>query len=152
GPLAIRVYVEKKKPPAALPDDHIVPAVIDGVRTDVVAIGKIRPTALPPNRGKFRPLEGGASGVHRGGGAGTLGYFMRDKRKPPPPNKPQWYALSCAHVLHTGTAQNETVQPSPMDGGVEPGDFVGRERLWTYQGVDAALAVLDEQAIASIIG
>src|SRR5690606_2497039 len=64
----------------------------------------------------------------------------------------QWYALSCAHVLHTGTAQNETVQPSPMDGGVEPGDFVGRERLWTYQGVDAALAVLDEQAIASIIG
>ena len=146
GPLAIRVYVEKKR------DKPMVPEAIDGVPTDVVVIGKVEPTALPPrNRGSFRPLEGGASGMYRGGSAGTLGYFMRDKRKPPPPNKPQWYALSCAHVLHPGTAVNETLQPSPRDGGVDPIDRVGRERLWTYFGVDAALSALDERAIAAII-
>ena len=159
---AIRIYVEKKLPRKSVPKADLIPPRIDGIPTDVVAIGKLQPTAVPPipippppvNRKKSRPVLGGASGIHTGGTDGTLGYFMRERKNPPPGshNKPQWYALSCAHVLHTGTMQNETIQPSPVDGGLTPGDWIGREFLYTYDGIDAALAKIDIGAKAEIIG
>jgi hypothetical protein len=162
---AIRVYVEKKLPKKSVPKNNLIPPRIDGVATDVVAIGKLEPTAVapipippPPNRQRFRPVLGGASGIHTGGTAGTLGYFMREKKNPRSgsPNKPQWYALSCAHVLHPplGSVQNETIQPSPNpnDGGQVPADWIGREFLYTYDGIDAALSKIDVGAKAEIIG
>jgi hypothetical protein len=147
-----------------------LPTSIGNVPVDIAEIGKIEPaercrdySTQPPrapirpiaNRQKFIPLLGGASGHFTDAGAGTLGYFVRDKRATlPPPNKPQWYALSCAHVLHPPLAsmQHETIQPSSFqDGGRTPQDWVGRESLYTYDEVDAAISQIDIGAVAEII-
>ncbi len=55
-------------------------------------------------------------------------------------------------MLHPGSAQNETIQPSPQDGGQDPQDWVGREYLYTYDRVDAAISKIDAGAVARIIG
>jgi len=147
--LAIQVFVEEKR--ATVADALRVPSVIDGIPTDVVAIGPVEPIAIP-NQIKQRPLVGGCSGIRTTGRAGTLGYFMRDKQKKKG-QTPQWYALSCAHVLDPGTPNNqETLQPSPDDGGKRPQDWVGKLYKSTYSGTDAALSKIDIGAKADIIG
>jgi hypothetical protein len=149
GRLAIRVYVEKKLPPSKIPSGQALPKTIGKVPVDVEEIGKVEPA----NRQRRRPIDGGSSGIYTGGTAATLGYFVREKKAPPPPNKPQWYALSNAHALHppAGTP-NETIQPSPRDSGIAPQDWVGKESLYTYDKVDAAIARIDTGARAVIIG
>jgi hypothetical protein len=150
---AIRVFVEKKLPRNKVPPALLLPASIDGIPVDVVPIGKIVPFAKIANRKRWRPLKGGCSGIYTGGTAGTLGYFMRDKKKPPPKKgKPQWYALSCAHVLDPGNKKNETLQPSPMDKGIAPNDWVGKLYKSTYKNTDAALSKIDVGATAAVIG
>jgi hypothetical protein len=152
--LAIRVYVEKKLPVSRIPAGQALPRKIGNILLDVEEIGKVEPLqAALPNRQRMRPIDGGATGIRTGGTAATLGYFVREKRVPPPPNKPQWYALSNAHVLHPPLGmQNETIQPSPNDSGIAPQDWVGRESLFTYDKVDAAIAQIDVGARALIIG
>src|SRR6202022_721052 len=42
--------------------------------------------------------------------------------------------------------------PNPNDGGQVPADWIGREFLYTYDGIDAALSKIDVGAKAEIIG
>lgn len=154
--LAIRVYVERKLARSHVPKGRLLPAKIRGTALDVVEMGILEQI-------RMRPLLGGIS-VHNtnGGLTGTLGYFVRDRKPPAPPaaaaalgalipSKPYWYALSCAHVLNNA-AGPETIQPSQQDGGQAPQDWVGAESLYTYDGVDAAIAKIDVGAVAQIVG
>lgn len=157
GRLAIRVYVKRKLPKNKILKERLLPENIGGVLVDVVEIGEVElgQGGAPGHVEKFRPLQGGISAcsTHAGASAGTLGYFLRERKPPPhPPNKPQWYILSCAHVLNGASSGLETLQPSGGDGGVAPNDWVGRESLYTYDGVDAAIAAIDAGAIAAIVG
>lgn len=148
--LAIRVFVEKKIPESRLPKPLIVPPAIGGIPTDVVAVGKIVLEAGAANKKRARPLKGGCSGIYTGGTAATLGYFMRDKKPKKKGRKPQWYALSNKHALDPGIPRNETIQPSPLDNGNAPPDWVGK--LFRSDRIDAALSKIDVGAIAAIIG
>ena len=151
--LAVRVFVEKKLPRDKVPPKLLLPQSFGDIPVDVVAIGKIVPLAKIPNRRKWRPLRGGCSGIYTGGTSGTLGFFMRDRKKPPKKKgKPQWYALSCAHVLDPGNKNNETLQPSPNDKGIVPNDWVGKLYRSTYKRTDAALSKIDVGAKATLIG
>lgn len=78
---ALRVYVDEKKPPDALPADQVIPAAIDGVPTDVLAIPRGREFGTEDTQ-RHNPLLGGititnlrpgAGGADFGGG--TLGCF-----------------------------------------------------------------------------
>jgi hypothetical protein len=148
----IRIYVIGKKPERSVPKGEILPKEIHGIPVDIVAIGRLTAFQIA-NRGRFRPLLGGVSCINTHIiGAGTLGYFLRDKRAMHPPQKPQWYILSCAHVLDGGTLGRETQQPANGDGGGSPGDWVGAETLYCYNPVDSALAPIDAGARSVIVG
>lgn len=158
----IRIYVEKL-PKGKISPKLRLPRTIGGLPVDVMALGKLTSTETTGaqqlmNKGtdghieKYRPLKGGISVVHAKGGAGTLGYFLRDNTNPPAPKKPQWYILSCAHVLDVAGSLEETIQPSPNDEGQYPGDLVGKltERVVNHQ-IDAAIAKIDTGAVAAIV-
>ena len=164
--MAIRVFVEKKLPKSKIPAGNALPKKIGNIPVDVEQIGRIEPLdtcanygAHPirpiPNRGRFVPVLGGASGHYTANSrCATLGYFVRDRRPMHPPQKPQWYALSCAHVLQPPpalSAQNETIQPSIGDGGIPPQHWIGKESLYTYDDVDAAISQIDIGARAELI-
>jgi len=150
--LAVRVFVERKLPRNAVAKNLLIPKEINGIPTDVVAIGRIVPAKLAiANRRRYRPLLGGCSGIYTNGTSGTLGYFMRDKKGKKKKGKRQWYALSCAHVLDPGNKKNETLQPSPNDKGKVPQDWAGKLYRSTYKKLDAALSKIDVGARAKMI-
>lgn len=156
GKLAIRIYVERKLARNKVPKDQLLPDRIRNTPVDVVELGKGAPeqTGAAGHVERYRPLQGGISAVNSHlDGDGTLGYFVRDRAAPRAPKRPQWYILSCAHVLNAGTAGRETIQPSNGDdGGIVPTDWVGAESLYTYDQVDAAIAQIDACAAARIVG
>jgi hypothetical protein len=55
---AIMVFVVRKKPMHELPPNHVIPAEIDGVKTDVYETEIPRTTATDTRR--YRPLVGGS--------------------------------------------------------------------------------------------
>jgi hypothetical protein len=155
GRKVIRIYVERILSRQKKKGARSLPATIGGVPVEVVAIG--RPEASAGAAGhieKKRPLVGGISitAAYQSNSYGTLGYFLRDN--PPPPNqKPQWYILSCAHVLNGHTSDVETMQPSAADGGKKPDDYVGTKYDDTYTSVDAAISkIVDTEAKAELVG
>ena len=156
GDLALRVYVDHKKPVAAL--DNPVPKAVNigdvqDVTTDVVAIGTVEPELFAD---RARPCMPGCGIGHRRVTAGTLGAIVRragdDGR----------FALSNAHVLaDDGLAQrgDQVLQPAVEDGGGE-GDVVAHlEDFVPFQFggdgfpnlVDAAIARLTDGAAEPVI-
>jgi hypothetical protein len=118
GVLALRVYVEAKRPLGQL-DDPVPPTVdvpeFGELRTDVIEIGRLRPQRFT---GRVRPAMPGSGISHPDCGVGTFGCLVREKGNPR-----DRFILSNAHVLaddgcaHPGDA---IVQPGPEDGG-DPG-------------------------------
>lgn len=130
--LSIIAFVSKKLPPGQLAEADIVPSHVDGVETDVVEVGRIRPLAhaapLADPRQKALPLQPGCSIGHYLVTAGTLGAVVRDNRSEAP------LLLSNNHVLANGSngrdgrcaSGDPILQPGAYDGGEYPKDTVAR--------------------------
>jgi hypothetical protein len=120
---AIVCSVEAKRPREALRAADIVPAVLDGVATDVVRTGPIFAHQSPT--GRFRPAPGGVSIGHVGITAGTLGCVVRKDGR--------LFILSNNHVLansNDAAVGDAIVQPGAADGGRHPADTIARLHEW----------------------
>ena len=92
GELGLVFYVKRKVAPANLDPEKLIPPVVAGpsgraVFTDVVEVGEIVPEV---NKSR-PPLKSGFSIGHINISAGTLGAFVKKRRKR--------YILSNSHVL-----------------------------------------------------
>jgi hypothetical protein len=159
GELSIKVYVEKKQVLSRLSDSDIIPKTIDGVKTDVIEIGKIR---FQGRRDRNRPTQGGDSigSCHSLAygyiSAGTLGLALIDKIDG------KEVLLSNNHVIanldtdteNRANAGDPIVQPGTLDGGSCSTDRIGTLKRWipfTLTGdnlIDAAVADLDNEVDA----
>jgi len=118
---AIRLYVAAKVEAAALSEGSRLPREIDGVPTDVVALGRLRPAGgeAPVYRTRIRPPQPGCSiGVLREFKllSGTLGAVVEAQGRR--------YLLTCNHVLaddEQSSVGRAVLQPGPSDG---PGDAI----------------------------
>ena len=115
--LAVIVLVERKVPAEELAPQDMVPTTLEGVKTDVVEVGRIRawqpvpPAGLGP-RDRWRPAPGGVSIGHVDITAGTLGCLVS--------RGGELFILSNNHVLaNSNRAQlgEPIIQPGRYDGG-----------------------------------
>jgi hypothetical protein len=140
---AVRVYVRSKLPRASLSADDIVPALVNGMPTDVVAVGDL--AAL---------VSCGCSVGHYAITAGTAGCLVRRA------GSAEVFVLSNNHVLANSSDRavgspgggpcavgDAVLQPGPVDHGLIPGDVVAELASWVpldFMGasnlVDAAIA------------
>ena len=103
----VRVYVRKKRPRRELSLSEIVPATVDGTRTDVIEVGDVR---------AYRPVFCGVSCGHHLITAGTLGCLVRAAGAADAAR----YILSNNHVLadsNNATPGDDILEPGPIDGG-----------------------------------
>ncbi|MGR9159700.1 hypothetical protein [Rhizobium leguminosarum] len=137
--LAVRVYVERKLPREKIPPTELVPAIIDGVVTDVIAIG--RP------RFHVRPAYPGI-GISRVDGAqGSLGCVVRKRGENIP------YILSACHVMAlSSAAQAGDIILEPAGSEIAEGrlavlaDFERLRIDENSNAFDAAIARLDRRS------
>ena len=127
--LSVAVLVRDKKPQAALTAQEMVPAQLDGVKTDVVQVGYLR--ALQTRTDRWRPVPGGVSVGHYLITAGTFGAVVRDRATG---NR---LILSNNHVLANSNGANAgdpILQPGPIDGGQNGPDVIAHlERFCPLQ-------------------
>jgi hypothetical protein len=132
---AVRVYVRAKLPRSRLTAAELVPPEIDGVATDVIAVGDL--AAL------VRPVRGGVSAGHIDITAGTLGCLVAT-------SDGTRCILSNNHVLadsNAATIGDPILEPGPIDGG-DPDDPIAELAAFVavdFDGpntVDAAIARL----------
>ena len=120
--LAVSVLVEQKKPIEALDEADIVPANLDGARTDVIEVGRLE--ALINPRDRFRPnVPAGVSIGHYKVTAGTIGAIVFDRGTGEP------LILSNNHVLansNDAVIGDAILQPGPTDHGIRPDDAVAK--------------------------
>jgi hypothetical protein len=159
--VAIRVSVAEKKPVSKLTKAERVPDEIDGVPTDVLqrvfepfagAAGeasnmlKLDDIALQVYTTRHRPLVGGISvGPCRAIGGyvftGTAGAIVKDNATGDP------MLLSNFHVMcvdNTWSVGDDMAQPSRVDGGSCPADYVAElTRASLSSAVDGAVARID---------
>jgi len=139
----LRVYVTRKVPKEQLRSSEIIPPEIEGVKTDVVEIGRIK--KLQGYRERYRPAPAGVSTSRADQeAAGTIGWFMIDEDG-------NVYILSNNHVwANENNAQqgDPIVQPGLLDGGDPEQDVIAELYDWIdidFSGnpnkVDVALAV-----------
>lgn len=132
---AVVVLVEEKVSSGTLSQSDLIPREIEGVRTDVVAVGRLvaladmpmgdaqsAPHLAPSPRHRHRPLiPAGVSISHHRVTAGTIGAIVRDR------TTGQRYLLSNNHVLannNEASAGDNILQPGTLDGGQNPNDKV----------------------------
>ncbi len=166
GQEVLRFYVERKLPPEAIPGNDMLPAVYEGVPTDVIETGRFlagAPTAgvvpaaaLPgPVRGKLRPTQPGCSvGFEFPGNsgsvmAGTYGAVVETGGVR--------HILSNNHVLadeNNLPPGSPIFQPGLLDGGNPATDQVAtltrfvKLSLTAKNNVDGAIARILEKANA----
>ncbi|ADC69463.1 conserved hypothetical protein [Methanocaldococcus sp. FS406-22] len=136
--LCIQVLVEKKISETQLSQYEIIPKEINGIRTDVIATGKIEALTY---KGRYRPAFPGCSIGHYKITAGTFGCIVQDKRDH------DFLILSNNHVLaNTNNANigDPILQPGRYDGGGRM-DIIARLKRFVplvsgYNLVDAAVA------------
>jgi len=119
--LCLVALVDQKMPRAALPKDALVPEELNGVRTDVVQVGRL--SALASRLERIRPAPGGVSVGHEKVTAGTLGCVVRDRMTS------QRLILSNNHVLancNDAAPGDPILQPGSVDGGENPDDVIAR--------------------------
>ena len=120
--LAVTILVEQKKPIEALSPEDLIPRDLNGVRTDVVEVGRL--VAFDNPRDRFRPtIPGGVSIGHYKVTAGTIGAMVFDRDTGEP------LILSNNHVLaNSNDAQigDVILQPGPTDHGARPDDSVAQ--------------------------
>ncbi len=102
---AVRVYVRAKLPRRRLAAHEIIPEELNGLPTDVIAVGEVRP-AFP------RPTRAGISGAHANVAFGTLGCLVSR-------NGVGRFILSNNHVLANVNRQN-AAPPLAHDPILEP--------------------------------
>lgn len=127
--LALKVLVREKAPVSALSSKDLVPKEINGIRTDVTAIGQVYAFQNPTSR--HRPSFPGISIGHYAITAGTFGAVVRDK------TTNQRLILSNNHVLANSNSarKGDTIlQPGRADGGKDPQDRIADlERFVTIE-------------------
>lgn len=156
GVLCVKVLVARKFPAGRIDRSDRIPASVDGIPTDIEAVGYPRKFAID-NQLRQRPVLGGVSGSPslKAAGyrfAGTLGVVLDDPANPGSRTPGPRYILSNNHVLadENRLALGATiVQPATLDGGTDTdrvarlADFVplkfGNARNW----MDAAAARFD---------
>jgi hypothetical protein len=138
--LAVKVYVAEKLPEADLTERLIVPRSIDGLPTDVEAIGQVLPFSYAFHFD--RPVRCGVSVGHRAVTAGTLGCLVVLDNN-------HLAFLSNNHVL----ANNNNAQPGDpilqagvADTGAFPQDTIGI--LESFIPLSASSANLVDAAVA----
>lgn len=150
GDLALRVYVDRKRPVGTI--DNPVPPQVDvadvrGVVTDVVAIGPVTAELFGD---RCRPYMPGCGIGHLKVSAGTLGAFVRR------PGSGELFALSNAHVLaDDGLAAlgDPVLQPASDDGGAHAADTVAHlEDFVPFEFGDTGFPNLVDAAIARVDG
>lgn len=119
GELVIKVYVREKKPQGEVPAGELIPAQIDGVRTDVVLGGDIVPIAEPPGAvirndhtdpNRYRPATGGSRiATQYSYSRGTAGCLLFH-----PGDPDQAYALTCMHVIAVKDVAPVTAGSTPV--------------------------------------
>jgi len=117
--LSLVVMVKKKMELSQLASKDIIPAEIQGIKTDVKEVGEI--VIHKPRTDRWRPAPPGVSIGHLYITAGTFGAIVRDNAT----NKR--LILSNNHVLaNSNKAQNgdNILQPGPADGGKSPQDRI----------------------------
>ena len=142
GEPAVVVLVNQKVAKEQLTKAELVPAKLQGVQTDVLAIGE--PFAGNDGIGvqtlakRLRPAEGGYSVGHFQITAGTIATCVYDilpggSGGADPVHgvgiPPRFYILSNNHVLANTNAAalgDPILQPGPFDGGVNPADIIAR--------------------------
>lgn len=118
---SLMVLVSKKYPLDQLSRRDRVPININGIVTDVVAVGQV--TAQNKRRIRVRPAVGGVSIGHPAVSFGTLGTVVRDAESN------QQMILSCNHILaNQNNAQlgDAILQPAEGDGGERENDTIGK--------------------------
>lgn len=130
--LSIIAFVERKVPAGQMAAAELVPPSLDGVPTDVIEVGRIRPLLkaepVADPRSRMRPLQPGCSIGHYLISAGTLGAVVHDNSSGKP------LLLSNNHVLANGSSGRDgrcrtgdpILQPGAADGGEYPRDMVAR--------------------------
>jgi hypothetical protein len=119
--LSVVALVKQKVPRAQLAASALVPRTVEGIPTDVIEVGELRP--LQPRLGRWRPAPGGVSLGHFAVTAGTLGCVVRDRESG------LRLVLSNNHVLaNCNAAQpgDAILQPGTADGGKEPEAVLAR--------------------------
>ena len=120
GELSMVIMVRQKLPLEGLKSGVAVPAVVDGVPTDVIEVGELR--ALQSRTDRWRPAPGGVSIGHYQITAGTLGCVVRDRQSG------TRLILSNNHVLansNDASPGDLILQPGPTDGGQVGANRIG---------------------------
>ena len=110
--LSIIALVREKIPIAGLLPEALVPSELDGIRTDVMEVGDLRPLTLRTDR--WRPAPPGVSIGHYKVTAGTFGAVVRDK------SSGRRLILSNNHVI-ANSNESEIVDPILQPGVVDCG-------------------------------
>jgi len=132
GEPALVVLVSQKLPENALRQEDVVPPYLEGVQTDVLAIGEpfagnAEPAGILSLARRVRPAKGGYSVGHFAITTGTIATCVYDAVGFAIP--PRLYILSNNHVLANSNAANPgdpILQPGPSDGGTDPSDTIAR--------------------------
>src|SRR5262245_61374534 len=142
GEQALIVLVTHKVPTSSLAPADLVPAKLQDMQTDVLAIGypfagggKPQGATIETLTRRVRPAEGGYSVGHFKITAGTIATCVYDMlpgaSTSPPANgvgiPSTYYILSNNHVLansNAGAPGDPILQPGPFDGGVDPADRI----------------------------
>jgi len=117
--LSLKVLVQEKLKPEALSSKDLVPKEFDGIKTDVINVGKV--VAYQSPRDKWRPAPAGVSIGHYAITSGTLGMIVRDLRTD------EKLILSNNHVLancNDARVGDDILQPAPADGGKKNQDKI----------------------------
>src|SRR4029077_7484123 len=121
GEMAIVVGVERKLPASQVPPSQMIPATIDGIKTDVVESPEQIELQCPntvDDATRYRPLCGGTQ-IETTSGRGTLGFFAFTTGAIPTIEQDLVVAVTCAHVVadETGVALigHKVGQPTPTD-------------------------------------
>jgi hypothetical protein len=161
GEAAVTILVERKVAKSRLSERALVPAKLDGVPTDVIESGPLRPLLF---NAQVRPALPGYSIGHHDITAGTFGCLVRDIRRcccehehhcgchgAREECRGDYLILSNNHVLansNLASVGDLILQPGPFDGGVYPSDAVAALERYEpivfgrsgYNLVDAAVA------------
>lgn len=155
GSLALRVYVETKKPEGAVESPVPGRVTVPGVgqcSTDVIEIGRIHREMFTE---RVRPAMPGSGLGHPDCGVGTFGCLVRERgaARGSPEGGP--FVLSNAHVLaDDGCALpgDDIVQPGGTDGGTVPTDRIAEyTRSVPFDFDPASFDNLMDAAIARVL-
>lgn len=144
--LSVVALVRQKVPRAQLAADALVPRTVEGIPTDVIEVGELRP--LQPRTVRWRPAPGGVSLGHFAVTAGTLGCVVRDRESGLRLVLSNNHVLANCNVAQPGDA---ILQPGAVDGGKEPEAVLARlerfERI-RFEGEGRLSANLVDAAVA----